>query len=59
VDGDLFKELMTNDTIEMEPMDETEQLPAQEFPPKTGPDVVGEPAQEPETSADDQPPEGV
>ncbi len=59
VDGDLFKELMTNDTIEMEPMDETEQLPAQEFPPKTGPDVVEEPAQEPETSADDQPPEGV
>lgn len=59
VDGDLFKELMTNDTIEMEPMVEEETLPGQEAHPAGENNAPEEPAQNPETSADDQPPEGV
>ena len=56
VDGDLFKELMTNDALEIEPMVEADALSEQEESPAdeaNAPDQIGQNAE----SAEEQSPQ--
>ena len=58
VDGDLFKELMTNDTLPMEPMAEDEEPSESQDDSNEEPNAPQESAQNSDSIENEQPPEG-